>query len=377
MRLKPARIATPGLLLPKTSTWGGGAIEDENGLWHMFAARIEGNCGLHSWARNSDIVHATAPAADGPYTAKSTVLPAFAHGPAPALLPDGRVLIAQLGCGNRTQPLVEGCSNGTTPANAARASRAAVRPGNLSNCDWAGWKGVLLSDDQGAFSGDKWRQLANWSGAGLIVHADPDSWHGNDTDGAIVADNPRLWPLDNGSFLLAYANKLKHPPVPHYTGHKHVGLAIGELPLDGGALQPFHDISEQPIFPWEVEDPDIFLDTTNNLTKYRWHMLGHRLVSNISKEVCAHAVAASPRGPWRIADIPAYNTTIDWVDDSGKVISYEYQGRERPRMIINRDGRPVAFSSGVTPGNLATPATPRGHTGDFAHTLVQMLDPAY
>ena len=28
LRLKPARVSTPGLLLPKTSTWGGGAVEE-------------------------------------------------------------------------------------------------------------------------------------------------------------------------------------------------------------------------------------------------------------------------------------------------------------------------------------------------------------
>ena len=369
------------LALPNTTTWGGGAVEDEKGRWHMFAARIEGHCGLHSWGHNSDIVHVTAPAVDGPYSVESTVLPTFAHGPTPTLLPDGRVLIAHLGCGNRTQPLVEGCSNGTTPVSTHTSGvpSPAERPPGLSNCDWAGWKGVLLSEDDGAFSGNKWRQLANWSGDGLVVRAGPNSWHGNQSHGSVVADNPRLWPLGNGSFLLAYANKLKNAPHPptKFAGHKHVGLALGELPLEGGSLQPFHDISEQTIFPWEVEDPDIFLDTTNNLTAYRWHMLGHRLVSNISTEVCAHAVAASPFGPWKVATIPAYNTTIEWIDDSGNVVSYDYNGRERPRVIINRAGRPVAFSSGVTPGNVVTPVTPRGHTGDFSHTLVQVFDPAY
>eukprot|EP01052_Picozoa_sp_SAG31_P033994 SAG31_NODE_3912_length_3756_cov_2.368205_1_plen_167_part_00 len=45
LRLKPARASTPGLLLPKTSTWGGGAVEDEAGQWHMFAAQIKAHCG--------------------------------------------------------------------------------------------------------------------------------------------------------------------------------------------------------------------------------------------------------------------------------------------------------------------------------------------
>ena len=28
LRLRPARVSAPGLLLPNTSTWGGGAVQD-------------------------------------------------------------------------------------------------------------------------------------------------------------------------------------------------------------------------------------------------------------------------------------------------------------------------------------------------------------
>ena len=240
LRLKPAHTSTPGLLLPRTSTWGGGAVQDEAGKWHMFAARMKANCGLHSWDHNSEIVHATAPAPDGPYQEVGTVLPTFAHGPAPTLLRDGRVIIGELGCGNSTQPILQGCINGTTPANVTVARQAIeratsktqhFRPPGLSNCDWAHWKGVLVSTDAAGapFSGKKWRQLANWSGYGLVVEAGPDSWHMGDANGSVVADNPSFWPLGNGSFLLAYATKLRHPEgpgAPKFTGHKHVGLAI-------------------------------------------------------------------------------------------------------------------------------------------------------
>ena len=384
LRLKPARVATPGLLLPETSTWGGGAVEDKAGLWHMFAAKIKAHCGLHSWGRNSEIVHATAPAPDGPYQLVGTVLPTFSHGPAPTLLSDGRVVLGELGCGNQTQPIVLGCSNGTTPTTVAQAttpvSATNTRPGGKSNCDWAHWKGVLVSSDAAGapFSGKNWRQMANWSGYGLVVRAGPDSWHNGDSNGSIVADNPSFWRFENGSFLLAYANKLKHPEgpgAPKWTGHKHVGLAVGELPLDGGPLQPFTDIVSEPVFPWEAEDPDIWVDTTNNLTAWRWHILAHRLVSNISTEVCAHAVAASPFGPWKVATTPAYTKDVEWVDDTGAITKWTLQGRERPRIIVDRTGTPVALSNGVSPGRAPTPVTPRGYAGDFSYTHVQMLDP--
>ena len=393
LRLKPARPSAPGLLLPNTSTWGGTAVQGKDGQWHMIAARMEGHCGLRSWhstingvhVANSDIVHAAASAPDGPYRVVETVLPAFAHGPAATVMPDGRLVVAHLGCGNRTLPEVKGCTNGSTPGyntpHAAtpgyNAPHAVIRPPGLSNCDWPGWTGVLVHEGTSDWLSD-WKQLVDWSSAGLVVHAGPDSWHNGDHNGSVHADNPSFWPLKNGSVLLAYATKLKHPVGRKYSGHKHIGLAMGRLPMsDGETLQPFRDVSPEPIFPYEAEDPTIFLDSTNNLTNMRWHILAHRLVSNISKEVCAHAVAASPFGPWKVATTPAYTKTIEWADDgtTGSTHLTVSEGRERPHMIIDRTGRPVALSNGVTPGNGATPVTPGGHTGDFTYTHVQVVDP--
>jgi hypothetical protein len=53
------------------SSWGGSIIRDENGRVHMFAALMTENCGLTSWATNSEIVHATADTPLGPFTTKS------------------------------------------------------------------------------------------------------------------------------------------------------------------------------------------------------------------------------------------------------------------------------------------------------------------
>ena len=389
LRLSPTRISAPGLLLPNTSTWGGTAVQDKDGYYHMIAARMEAHCGLHTWhnnilgshVANSDIVHATALSPDGPYTVQETILSTFAHGPQTAYLPDGRVVIAHLGCGNRTLPEFDKCINGTTPSfkSTFKTLENNKRPPGLSNCDWPAWAGVLLQDGPIAFS--RWKQLASWSGAGLSVATDTNSWHisGPFDNKSVHADNPSFWPLENGTVLLAYATKLKS-----HVGHKHVGLAVGKLPLSGGALAPFQDITKEPVFPYEAEDPTLWLDTTNNVTSMRWHIFAHRLVSNISREVCAHAVAANPFGPWKVATTPAYTTTIEWQNTDAAVaaggnksVYTTTQGRERPHIIFDRDGRPVALSTGVTPGRNPTPVTPNGYTGDFSYTHVQLLDPAF
>eukprot|EP00035_Acanthoeca_spectabilis_P029187 m.473564 g.473564 ORF g.473564 m.473564 type:complete len:351 (+) comp34541_c0_seq1:256-1308(+) len=348
----------------------------------MFAARMEAHCGLRSWhnsfngvqVANSDIVRATASTPDGPYTVAETILNTFAHGPQVSILPDGSLVVVHLGCGNQTLPKLKSCTNGTTPGlNRGGSHRFSTkRPGGLSNCDWPAWTGVLVQKSRPQMS--NWTQLADWLGPGLVVAHGPNSWHINTTENATHADNPSFWPLKNGSVLLAYANKLENNPPG---GHKHIGLAVGKLPVTGEPLLPFHDISPEPIFPYEAEDPTIWLDTTNNLTDMRWHIFAHRLVSNISTEVCAHAVASNPYGPWKVASTPAYTTTIAWVTEGTASISQTHvQGRERPHVIFDRAGRPVALSTGVTPGSGATPVTPRGHTGDFSFTHVQMFDPA-
>lgn len=124
----------------------------------------------------------------------------------------------------------------------------------------------------------------------------------------------------------------------------------------------------------------MWLDTTNNLTDMRWHVFAHRLKSDINNasNVCAHAVASSPYGPWKTATTAAYDTTIEWVaEGEGKSATTvtQVQGRERPHVIFSRAGKPVALSTGVTPGPRPTPVTPGGYTGDFSYTHVQLLDP--
>lgn len=62
------------------SSWGG-SIMSENGVWHMWAARMVNYCGIGQWEQNSQIVHATATDVLGPYTEREVIAPVFAHEP--------------------------------------------------------------------------------------------------------------------------------------------------------------------------------------------------------------------------------------------------------------------------------------------------------
>ena len=82
LNLKPARLPpNSGFNEAGNSSWGGSIFgPDESGLYHMYASRMAGHCGLNTWAWNSELVRATSTDPVGPYTYQETLLPYFAHG---------------------------------------------------------------------------------------------------------------------------------------------------------------------------------------------------------------------------------------------------------------------------------------------------------
>ncbi len=364
LRLKPARTAAAGLRLPNVTTWGGSSLQDANGTWHLFAARMEANCGLESWfdrdkgTANSDIVHAEAPAPDGPYTISSVVRGSFSHNPQPFVLPNGKIAISHIGCGDGTVPLLATCSNGTTPATAEIGTFASS---SRSNCNHPGWTGLLIGTDPNG----PWTQTYDPSGPGLSVDGGMGAWHSSSG-----LTNPSLYPLDasskrdnNGTVLLAFSTGCENCPMN--PGHKHVGLALGSLSPTGGT---FRDLTpSKPIFSWACEDPTVWIDPDTGF----FHIFGHRTGNGSSPcdDVSAHAVAQDPDGPWRVAEVEPYSRDIEW--DQGDVT--HVQKRERPQIVWNRDGEPVALANGVQPGKTKTPFS-AGFTGDWSYTHVQLLD---
>lgn len=354
LRLKPANRSAPGVLLVNGSTWGGGAVQDTDGIWHMHAARMEGKCGLTSWATNSEIAHFTAASPEGPYTPapNSPILRSFAHGPKPILLPNGGVAMPHLGCGDGTAPFTSGCVNGSTPGTPA--SRGG------SHCNRPGWAGLLVAAEP-SFSSPM--QVMDVNGSGLSVDGGEGAWHQ-----PAGLTNPAVW-FVNGSntMLLAYSTGCTKCPMD--PGHKHVGLAYGTFSGASSAPPVFTDLTPSaPIFPWACEDPYVFQDPDSGY----WHIIGHRTGndSHPLADVSAHAVAPTWKGPWLITPTQPYSRHIEWTGGGAAWV----QKRERPHLIWTRAGRPVALANGVMPGDNATPVSP-GRTGDWSYTHVQLLDP--
>ena len=66
---------------PNISSWGGNAVEDGDGSWHLFVANMANGCGMEHWTSNSFVTHAVSSAPAGPYRRQGVALPVFAHNP--------------------------------------------------------------------------------------------------------------------------------------------------------------------------------------------------------------------------------------------------------------------------------------------------------
>ena len=101
------------------STWGGAIIrqvvDHDKAIFHMYASEITKGCGMNAWCQNSQIVHAIATDASGPYHRHDVVFPPFAHEPSIAFDPTNRTYVmfftAQI---PDTRKICDVCANGTT-----------------------------------------------------------------------------------------------------------------------------------------------------------------------------------------------------------------------------------------------------------------------
>eukprot|EP00041_Stephanoeca_diplocostata_P018984 m.402477 g.402477 ORF g.402477 m.402477 type:complete len:363 (+) comp21179_c0_seq3:120-1208(+) len=98
------------------SSWGGSVIWGDDGLYHMYAADMTKHCGLNSWQSNSAIRHLVSETPEGPFTPREIVQGAFSHNPTVHKTADGHFVIFHIGAGSTKKPIVNSCTNGTTPS---------------------------------------------------------------------------------------------------------------------------------------------------------------------------------------------------------------------------------------------------------------------
>ena len=64
----PTPTRTPAAYgdIPNVSSWGGGVLRGDDGVYHLWVSEFSHGCGLTSWLNSSLITHATADTPTGP-----------------------------------------------------------------------------------------------------------------------------------------------------------------------------------------------------------------------------------------------------------------------------------------------------------------------
>eukprot|EP00036_Acanthoecidae_sp_10tr_P012986 CAMPEP_0206288316 /NCGR_PEP_ID=MMETSP0106_2-20121207/1553_1 /ASSEMBLY_ACC=CAM_ASM_000206 /TAXON_ID=81532 /ORGANISM="Acanthoeca-like sp., Strain 10tr" /LENGTH=351 /DNA_ID=CAMNT_0053718865 /DNA_START=128 /DNA_END=1180 /DNA_ORIENTATION=- len=304
------------------SSWGGSVLA-ENGVWHMWAARMVDFCGIGQWEQNSQIVHATASHVLGPYTERDTVAPVFAHEPCVTKDPlTGTLLMVSV-----NYPVTGRYSN-TSVFNAsgictctANCTRAAVGSRHkCNNCSNAGHHPFLPIIRTAPAASGPWAETLS------PVLGDSDS-------------NLACW--INGSGALDCNGR------------------------GGGVYARSPDWTKGPcaavcVIRADDEDPMLWQDVATGV----WHSIQHNLEGPHMCEgqlcqVGTHQFSLD--GQQWYSTGTAYTNLVAYTDGS----THLFDRRERPHMVFAENSTvPVALSNAVRPG---------GQDGDRTFTLVQGL----
>ena len=305
-------------------------------LYHLFAAEMSLGCGLHAWARNSIIRHATAASPLGPFTAQEVILPAFSHEPVVVPLPlsvGGGFVLYKIGCADNATTGSEGtalsgrctgCSNGTTAGLCPAPDQATY----LRDC-----QDVLFS-----------RSLSGpWSRHNLSGF-EPSSWDWKELNSGLESHAPVFLP--NGS-LLTFTRSI-HDTSPAPTSS--VWL-VGADVWNG----TYRSLTQKPSFDVSTEDSHMWIDPRGH-----FHALFHTWPSAEFVSRGGHAFSADGRN-WNYTNA-AYNTSVA-LEGGGL---YAYSQRERPHVLLDSAGNPAYLTNGVMPS----------HHTDWSFTGVFAIRPA-
>jgi hypothetical protein len=313
------------------ASWGASIIKDPSkDLFHMFVSEMGLHCGLTSWYRNSVIVHATAPTADGPFVRKEQLLSYFAHEPVICPVPaaaGGGYLLYKIGCadgavtgsnGTALAGPCVGCSNGTTAGQCPHPDQVYERacqdllfaptldgPWTRHNLSLPGWDWANLN-------------------LGMESHA------------------PLL--LENGTVLSFTRSWLPPKPLPSSP----VWLVRAERGWNG-AYEAVHP--DAPVFADGMEDSYLWVDPRGH-----FHALFHAFDATYSG---GHAYSRDGLD-WAYSPTPAYSTTVE-TSPAGGGGSVHYVRRERPHLVLD-GGQPTHLVTGVT-----------HPPGDWSFTHVQRI----
>ena len=296
------------------SSWGGGVLRDNNGLYHMYAAEMTKHCGINSWTLNSQLIHAVSRDPTGTYKRHDIVRTPFAHEPGVAMGPDGEFVIFWSEY-HYSIPLCN-CTDGST------------RPG----CKFPDAKFYTYMSFSKNPNGP-------WSTPVPVVNPNPRGG-GQDTNFApvILKDGSLFgfsrwgyWGTNGSRIHLVTASNWKDPST-----YMEVQEEVWpHLPASG------------------TEDPFMYLDGDGY-----FHAIFHNMYPDNFIDNCGGHSYSMDGKNW-VYGGKAFDNNVVFTDGG----TYSFSRRERPHFVFGADGvTPLALTNGAQYG---------GQYGDATYTLLQ------
>ncbi|WP_273444745.1 glycoside hydrolase family protein [Neolewinella agarilytica] len=294
------------------SIWGGSVVKDDAGIYHMYYSRWPRRLGW-AWVTDSEIAHATAPTAFGPFTFQDVTLPRrgadywdgwCTHNPTVRRY-NGKYYLYYMGnTGDQRVTSIPGAENPNAHLNWSHRNLQRI--------------GVAVADNPNG----PWERFDE-----PLIDVSPDS---NAID-ALMTSNPSITQLIDGSYLLIYkgvAQKKRMPfggPVAH-------GVAVSNSPTG-----PFYKQAGVEVFTIEGDDfpaEDPFI----------WHHRGaYRAIVKDMRGIFTEAGRSlalfnSDDGlDWTLSEKPLLSDTqIFWED--GSITDVDHL--ERPQLYVE-NGEPL------------------------------------
>lgn len=345
-------------------SWGGSVIQADSGDYHMFAAVFSGGKGLNSWTSNSEIMHLQAKAPSGPFKPANDgpnldgiIVQAEAHNPKIVRANDGTYLLFSIGHSPfLASPSLNGpwhavnfthCNN---PAPLVVPGRDEIYVYCHGGPDIQHW---------GSSVGMAW--TPHWSaGVWTIADNNTDDLHGGGRD------------------LFA------HPVEVSSAASMALGLVSVHRCISA------HCECDATVFAC-AQDPFAWYAPSNNpAANGSFHLLCHGfrmgMVNNSAgiapsaltedegsgNAYGAYANAPTPFGPWRFQESAvAYSGHVQL--STGKSLG-TLQRRERPHLLLSKEGLPTHLYNGVClEGGYDRNASSAEHCFTFAQAVAPSL----
>ena len=322
--------------------------DETTGTYHMFAAVMENGCGLNAWRPNSAIAHATSKTPAGPYEFDRIIKSHFAHSPDVVRGENGSWLVYHVGAGtNNTAPcpdprsqtcqFTRNCSHGCTGPN---------KPW-FSGLGFRGPSSVLRSDSPlGPWENKVVGSCQNVPGCETNA-----TYPGNGND-----MNPTSFVFaNNGSVKMLWRS------IDYTPGSGQSYIAAASAPHWSGPFT-WDTTNIFPEFSWcHIEDGHLYRN------KRGWHALFHSDCEKRAGGAAGGHAWSRDGSTWTFHPRNAYNNRVQLTNGQEWVLNR----RERPKIILGKDGEITHLLNGVSLPGVANECGPYSGAQDHVFTFVQ------